>query len=147
MEFLSHPVIIAALGMFALGWVASGDGGFVHDCAYAGASLTDNHWLGMYCLNDNVTTWGYNYTWLDLDGCIGNNAGQLFVIENGSYSGTCTNCTIAHDTTLNLTCSCWDTTGHHIISTLDLNTTVFDFNGSAGCLSHMGNKTWEPESL
>ena len=38
-------------------------GDLVVQCAYAGANLTDNHLLGLYCLNSMVHIWGYNFTW------------------------------------------------------------------------------------
>ncbi|KAK4232216.1 hypothetical protein QBC38DRAFT_505955 [Podospora fimiseda] len=117
-------------------------GGFIELCAYQGVNLTD-HFLGMYCLNDHTEIFGFNYTWINLDYCVGNNGGQLVSWENGNYSGTCTNCTIKVNVTVDLTCSCWDTNNKHVVSTLDLNTTVFDVDGSAACYAHVGNKTWE----
>ncbi|KAK4162530.1 hypothetical protein QBC43DRAFT_345858 [Cladorrhinum sp. PSN259] len=117
-------------------------GGFIEFCAYQGANLTA-HSLSMYCQNNNTEIFGYNYTYIDLDFCVGNNGGQLVSWENGSYSGTCTNCTIAIHETVDLTCSCWDTNNQHVVSTLDLNTTIFDVDGSAACYTHVSNKTWE----
>ncbi|KAK4457898.1 hypothetical protein QBC42DRAFT_187408 [Cladorrhinum samala] len=146
MSFRRNPIIAVILVAFALGFTVSGAdqrGGFVDLCAFTGANLTD-HFLGLYCLNDATEVFSYNYTWINLDYCVGNNAGTLVSYENGAYSGTCTNCTIAHDATLELTCSCWDMDNHHVTSTLDLNGTIYDADGSAACYAHKGNKTWEP---
>ncbi|KAK3945271.1 hypothetical protein QBC46DRAFT_114677 [Diplogelasinospora grovesii] len=134
----------AILGLLAIGGNSVKNGGLVNSCAYAGANLTGNHWLGIYCLNNDTAIWGYNYTWINLDNCLANNGGQLISYENGSYSGTCSGCAISHDnTTLHLSCLCWDTNNRQQNSSIDLNTTIYDTNGAAGCFSHMGNLTWE----
>ena len=39
------------------------NGGFVSFCAFTGANLTDGHWLGVYCENNDISDFGYNYTW------------------------------------------------------------------------------------
>ncbi|KAK4648701.1 uncharacterized protein QC761_112530 [Podospora bellae-mahoneyi] len=145
--FSAYPVLTATVLLLGLVFplLTSGEGGFTHDCAYAGANLTDkHHWIGVYCLNDDVDIYGFNYSMLDLDHCAGNNAGQLVVYENGNYSGSCENCTFIHDKSLHLSCLCWDMNGGHTNSTLDLNTTLYDSNGAVGCYSFLGNKTWEP---
>ncbi|KAJ4417461.1 hypothetical protein N0V85_001848 [Neurospora sp. IMI 360204] len=53
------------------------NGGFAKNCIFTGASLRDGHWLGCNCLNDDVAIFGYNYTWLDLNFCVGNRNGTL----------------------------------------------------------------------
>ena len=71
-------------------------GGFASFCAFTGAILVDGHLLGMYCENNDIAIFGYNYTWyeqsladigqkqaltwdlrIDLDYCIGNYIGML----------------------------------------------------------------------
>ncbi len=34
-------------------------------------------WLGLYCNNLNTASYGYNWTWIDLDWCVANRGGQL----------------------------------------------------------------------
>ncbi|KAK0618589.1 hypothetical protein B0T17DRAFT_496277 [Bombardia bombarda] len=139
-------IIAAAVAILTLGRQASAEaaGGFVDRCAYQGANLTDGHWLGIYCRNKDTQIFGYNYTWIDLDYCLGNSAGNLISYSKGNFSGSCNNCTIAHDdSTLAMSCVCLDTNKQYRKSTLDLNTTIHDSNGCAGCFDHFGNKTWE----
>lgn len=77
---------------------------FVDYCAFVGASLTGNHWLGVYCRNNITDVFDYNYTWylcpfpwfllfwacsgptrlddrINLDLCVGNNDGQLVAYD------------------------------------------------------------------
>lgn len=37
-------------------------GSFIGSCAYPGLTFVDT-FLGMYCLNDMVDIYGYNWTW------------------------------------------------------------------------------------
>ncbi|KAK3695249.1 hypothetical protein B0T22DRAFT_454799 [Podospora appendiculata] len=119
-------------------------GEFMGFCAFQGAKLADGHWLGAYCLYD-VLTWSYSYTWIDLDHCLANNGGELISWEDGAFSGSCNDCSIANtSTTLHLTCTCWDPEGQKkLASTIDLNTALYDSGGCAGCFSHTGNMSWE----
>ncbi|KAK3996466.1 hypothetical protein QBC44DRAFT_304425 [Cladorrhinum sp. PSN332] len=119
MNLLTNLILIAMLAITTSA-VVDQKGGFIKLCAYQGANLT-GQFLGMYCRNDHTEIFGYNYTWIDLDYCVGNNGGQLVGWENGTFSGTCTNCTVAAaNETLDLTCSCWGTNNKHVVSSLDL---------------------------
>lgn len=44
------------------GTTSCATGGFIASCAYPGLKYVDQN-LGMYCLNDNATIFGYNWTW------------------------------------------------------------------------------------
>ncbi|KAK4128246.1 Cyanovirin-N, partial [Parathielavia appendiculata] len=115
---------------------------FVDYCAYRGVNLTGDHWLGAFCRNDMTAIFGYNYSWIDLDYCVGNNGGQLIPYENGNYSTSCTNCGIDFEMeTLVLSCKCIDPDENEATSSLDLNTTIYNYNGSIGCFNHLGDKT------
>ena len=41
---------------------SNASGGFIQKCAYPGANFT-SHYLGVYCLNNDVSVYGYNYSW------------------------------------------------------------------------------------
>jgi hypothetical protein len=41
------------------------NGGFASFCAFTGAILVDGHLLGMYCENNDIAIFGYNYTWYE----------------------------------------------------------------------------------
>ncbi|KAK1778834.1 hypothetical protein QBC45DRAFT_150446 [Copromyces sp. CBS 386.78] len=117
-------------------------GGYASHCIITGASLHEGHWLGCNCLNDDVAIFGYNYTWLDLNFCVGNRNGALESYDSGNYTTTCRNCRIFNNfRTIFLNCLCPDMA--HVLhnSTLDLNTTLYDVDGCAGCYNHMGNKS------
>lgn len=174
MVILGHRLLPIILAFPAMGWKdpcpTPQFGTFDSCCAFSGANLTDNHWLGIYCRNDQTAMFGYNYSWyvsaepnpitmpctatltdirgrIDLDFCVANNGGQLIGLKKrvctcllrpgsfreimgtntvlrrrGSYSKTCTNCTVAHRTTLVLSCACRKVTGAYIASSLDLST-------------------------
>ncbi|KAK4154034.1 hypothetical protein C8A00DRAFT_33210 [Chaetomidium leptoderma] len=148
MHFFAQVFLSAGLAISAVGLAASEEPpqiqSFVEFCAYAGANLTDGHWLGAYCRNNMIDEFGYNYTWVDLDFCVGNNGGQLIAYKSGNYSTSCTKCAINHETkTLMLTCDCEHPDKEYSTSSLDLgNNILYDDNGSAGCFDHLGNKTW-----
>ncbi len=67
MGIITYLVALAALFLLqALSQTNTTSGeGFVSFCAYPGANLTDGRWLGLYCLNNDIEIWGYNYTWYD----------------------------------------------------------------------------------
>ncbi|WPJ58101.1 hypothetical protein SMAC4_13074 [Sordaria macrospora] len=97
------------------------NGGYASHCIITGASLHDSHWLGCNCLNDDVAIFGYNYTWLDLNFCVGNRNGALESYDSGNYTTTCRNCRIYNNFhTIFLNCLCPDMA--HVLrnSTLDL---------------------------
>ncbi|KAK4242324.1 hypothetical protein C8A03DRAFT_11419 [Achaetomium macrosporum] len=148
MRFLPQAVS-ASLAIFTMGRANAGDPPqsqtFAEYCAVGGANLTDQHWLGLYCRNHMVEIFGYNWTWIDLDFCVGNNGGQLATMDNGNYSTSCNNCNATHDfekKTLFLSCACPNDAQDYIMSSLDLNTTLYEIDGAAGCFNHMGNETW-----
>ncbi|KAK0730532.1 hypothetical protein B0H67DRAFT_476245 [Lasiosphaeris hirsuta] len=116
-------------------------GGFASFCAYPGANLT-GQWLGVFCQNDNSAIFGYNYSWLNLDLCVGNNAGQLANFEYGNYSASCRDCSIVSSHSLYLVCSCTNMQGQLQNSSVDLNTTLFVSDGAASCFNYFGNKSW-----
>ncbi|KAK3397716.1 hypothetical protein B0T20DRAFT_229672 [Sordaria brevicollis] len=120
------------------------NGGYASNCIFTGATLRQEHWLGCECLNDDVAIFGYNYTWLDLNFCVGNRNGTLESYDSGNYTKTCRNCRIYNNLrTIYLNCLCPDMAHELRNSSLDLNTTLYNVNGCAGCYNHMGNKTWD----
>ncbi|KAK3496620.1 uncharacterized protein B0T23DRAFT_59871 [Neurospora hispaniola] len=131
-------------GFFSVFAQKQPNGGYAIDCIFTGASLREGHWLGCNCLNDDVAILGYNYTWLDLNFCLGNRNGTLESYDTGNYTTTCRDCRILNNyRTIFLNCLCPDMA--HVLhnTTLDLNTTLYNVNGCAGCYNHMGNKSWD----
>jgi hypothetical protein len=66
MGTLTYTLFAAILIASAMGLTASEPaqlGGFVSFCAFTGANLTNNHWLGVYCENNEIQEFGYNYSW------------------------------------------------------------------------------------
>lgn len=63
---ITHLVLsfapIAAMAQGSPSTASCADGHFVGSCAYPGLKFVD-HALGMYCLNDNTSVFGYNWTW------------------------------------------------------------------------------------
>ncbi|KAK3906844.1 hypothetical protein C8A05DRAFT_11411 [Staphylotrichum tortipilum] len=143
--------IIGSTGLaFAIAAWASAGGppqpqSFVDFCAYVGSNFTGGHWLGAFCRNNLTEVFGYNYSWIDLDLCVGNNASKLVPYNKGNYSTSCKRCKTSHDKkTLTLTCDCKNSKNGYSKSSLDLNTAIYDDNGSVGCFGHLGNKSVSP---
>ncbi|KAK3394834.1 hypothetical protein B0H63DRAFT_533150 [Podospora didyma] len=137
--------IFSVLVHFVDAWGPGGD--LVDACAYNGSTFTDGYLLGAYCLNDQTAIFGYNYTIIDLNLCVGNDDGTLVGLENGSYSEGCSNCTTANrDQSLYLICACLDINGQQHSSSIDLNTVLYNVDGCAHCFGHAGNKSWTPPS-
>ncbi|KAL2130215.1 hypothetical protein VTI74DRAFT_6733 [Chaetomium olivicolor] len=145
MQFLTQVIISAGLAILTMGAAADGEPetrSIVEYCAYTGANLTGDHWLGLYCRNDLTAVFGYNYSWIDLDLCVGNSGGQLIPYDSGNYSQSCLNCDLSHEQkTLILTCHCDKIPSGRMTSSLDLNTAIYDDDGATGCFGHLGNKT------
>ncbi|KAK3301164.1 uncharacterized protein B0H64DRAFT_449816 [Chaetomium fimeti] len=126
MRPLAQIILPAGLMVLAAGWAASDNPpqtqSFVGYCAFVGANLTGDHWLGAFCRNNMTSVFGYNYTWIDLDLCVGNNGSQLVPYDNGNYSTSCTDCSTSAKPkeTIILTCSCQDLNRHFFNSSLDL---------------------------
>ncbi|KAK7741190.1 hypothetical protein SLS63_000743 [Diaporthe eres] len=50
--------------------------------------------LGVYCNTDDYSNWYYDWTSIDLDVCVGNNAGTLVPYPFGNFSNSCGNCNV-----------------------------------------------------
>ncbi|KAI1872697.1 hypothetical protein JX265_005577 [Neoarthrinium moseri] len=70
---------ILTLGLALLGLVSAQ--GFVGNCTWRSANLTD-HFLGMYCNDNDWVHFGYKWTWHDLNNCVVNNGGQLALYDS-----------------------------------------------------------------
>ncbi|KUI67880.1 hypothetical protein VM1G_02726 [Cytospora mali] len=124
--------------------------------------------LGVYCHGNNWTTWDFDWTWIDLNLCVGNSAGTLIPSVSGSYASNCAGCNITwshvletpYNTTflaipsipvtslftprwddLYLGCSgCNNGAGTTMIpSELDLNQVLVNKHGSLGCFNFNGS--------
>ncbi|CAN8098985.1 unnamed protein product [Discula destructiva] len=68
---------------------------FNHTCTVGSYSFDANSTtLGIYCNNDDVKSYAYDWSLLDLDLCIANNDGALVSSPGGNFSDTCSNCTV-----------------------------------------------------
>lgn len=55
-------VIVFFLG-FVFFLLILSEGGFIYDCVYVGVNLIDKYyWIGVYCFNDDVDIYGFNYS-------------------------------------------------------------------------------------
>ncbi|KAK1768399.1 hypothetical protein QBC33DRAFT_568751 [Phialemonium atrogriseum] len=129
-------------GQFVTPQSSCPDGGFITTCIYPGYNFTDSN-LGMYCLNNQVDLFAYNWTSLDLNLCVANNGGTLIAWDSGAYADSCSNCSVTKTSTLYLTCDCEDMGGSQIASTLDLNTVIYNVDGAMNCCGNTGSKTWK----
>ncbi|KAJ0107920.1 hypothetical protein J7T55_007132 [Diaporthe amygdali] len=50
--------------------------------------------LSLYCNTDDYANWYYDWTSIDLDVCVGNNAGTLIPYPGGNFSSSCGNCNV-----------------------------------------------------
>ncbi|KAK8056283.1 hypothetical protein PG993_001510 [Apiospora rasikravindrae] len=115
--------------------------GFISNCTWQSANLTGN-FLGMYCNDDDITDYGYQWTWFDINPCLLNNGGQLVPYDNGNFMTSCTNVNFtASNITFDLTAQCSDTSGHFVPTVYDLNQVLWNHNGTLGCFEHQGNAT------
>ncbi|KAJ4394182.1 hypothetical protein N0V93_003399 [Gnomoniopsis smithogilvyi] len=55
---------------------------------------TQNATLGVYCNTDDLDDFAYDWTFIDLNLCIGNNNGSLASSPEGNFSDTCEGCNI-----------------------------------------------------
>ncbi|KAH8910787.1 hypothetical protein BR93DRAFT_974875 [Coniochaeta sp. PMI_546] len=134
---------IAAKGQGSSSTTSCADGHFIGSCAYPGLKFVDQS-LGMYCLNDNTATFGYNWTWVDLDKCLTNDDGKLVPSSIGAYSDSCFNCEVSFDSSVHLTCDCWNMAGtNQALASVDLNSLIYNIDGTMGCCDQLGNKTWK----
>lgn len=62
--FHTMAITIASLASCALAQdpACLVNGGFISTCAFPGLRFNETS-LGMYCLNDMIHTYGYNWTW------------------------------------------------------------------------------------
>ncbi|KAJ9157196.1 hypothetical protein NKR23_g157 [Pleurostoma richardsiae] len=140
---------LAAIGLarFAASQGTVGAGGGFGGSCFIPSNIYSDHFLGMYCNNRFTAEYGYNWTWIDLNWCIGNNQGQLAGANNGFYLASCGNCTTFFDqgwqnnANVYLGCNCWTSLGTFPYSTVNLNQFVFNSDGTMGCFSHLGNQT------
>ncbi|KAK8114652.1 uncharacterized protein PG998_000853 [Apiospora kogelbergensis] len=115
--------------------------GFVGNCTWQSANLTGSY-LGMYCNDDDWTDYSYQWTWLDLDPCFTNNGGHLIPYDNGNFTTSCNSLNYtATDISFALTAMCSDTSNHFVPTAVDLNTVLWNHNGTLGCFDHAGNAT------
>lgn len=100
MRFLLQCLFSTGLVILTVGWPGTDNpllnGSLANVCGWGGAKLTEGRWLGLYCRNDEIEVYNYNYTWyvprsvvfsgsdlteargrLDLDLCVGNYNGEL----------------------------------------------------------------------
>ncbi|XXG98758.1 hypothetical protein Hte_005088 [Hypoxylon texense] len=134
---LTAVLATAALGVASL---ASAQG-IVANCTWQNGFMQDS-FLGMYCNNDNWADYSYDWSWLDTNACLTNYDGNLYAYNSGNYWTTCGNCS-ARPSPVDfvLYCECLNGKGTFSPTTYDLNTLVYNRNGTLGCFEHAGNKT------
>ncbi|CAK7205639.1 hypothetical protein SEUCBS139899_008418 [Sporothrix eucalyptigena] len=160
-QTVTKAVVTIAVSLATVPQPAAGQLAFAGSCNIQTAQLEGSH-LGMYCNNLNTASFGYNWTWIDLDMCIANSNGKLVGKKNGNFQASCSHCSTSFarlpsnphaagrtgpevyksGLTLGLKCSCLS--GYNRIptsSTLDLNTVLVDVDGAMGCYGRLGNKT------
>ncbi|KAJ1333875.1 CVNH domain-containing protein [Microdochium nivale] len=117
-------------------------GGFMTNCTWQGAQFdTERGLLEMYCNNDNWVDFDYGWTELDTSLCFGDNGGKLIPLEEGRYFESCELCNVDNGITKTqylLTCHCWGTEGQFEETTIDLNQTIWNHDGTLGCFSQSG---------
>ncbi|KAI1776522.1 hypothetical protein F4818DRAFT_351864 [Hypoxylon cercidicola] len=127
----------AALGVARL----AGAQGIVANCTWQNGFMQDS-FLGMYCNNDNWADYSYDWSWLDTNVCLTNYDGKLHPSDIGHYWGTCGNCSVRPSPKdFVLHCECLDHNAAWTPTTYDLNTLVYNRNGTLGCFDFLGNKT------
>ncbi|KAK6841938.1 hypothetical protein PG987_002798 [Apiospora arundinis] len=115
--------------------------GFLGNCTWQSANLTGSL-LGMYCNDDDWANYGYQWTWLELNPCFGNNGGNLIPYDNGNFTTSCNTLNFtASNTSFALTAMCSDPTDHFVPAMAELNTVLWNHNGTLGCFEHHGNAT------
>ncbi|KAI1399944.1 hypothetical protein F4819DRAFT_392671 [Hypoxylon fuscum] len=115
--------------------------GIVINCTWQNALLEDN-FLGMYCNNDDWAHFAYDWTWLDTNACLTNYGGKLLPYNTGNYWSSCGNCSLRKSPVdLLLECDCINDKGSMAPASYDLNTVVYNRNGTLGCFNFLGNKT------
>ncbi|KAL8419388.1 hypothetical protein RB594_002569 [Gaeumannomyces avenae] len=117
--------------------------GISESCTLAGAIFAQDKFLGAYCTNDRKEIHGYDWTWIDLDWCIRNDQGVLKFTENGYFSGSCSRCEFDLGSSRgSFSCRCVDGSGKlRERSTVQLDSQLWNRNGSLGCYDRSGNKT------
>ncbi|KAL1902786.1 hypothetical protein Sste5346_000696 [Sporothrix stenoceras] len=160
-QTFTKALVTLAVALAAIPQPAAGQLAFAGSCNIQTAQLNQNY-LGMYCNNLNTASFGYNWTWIDLDTCIANSNGRLVGKKNGNFLKSCSRCTTSlsrlpanshaagrtgsevykSGLTLGLKCTCLGGYGRlPTSSTLDLNTVLVDVDGAMGCYGRLGNKT------
>ncbi|POS72014.1 hypothetical protein DHEL01_v209596 [Diaporthe helianthi] len=62
-------------------------------CA-VGTYVLNGSSIGIYCNTNDYSNWYYDWTSIDLDVCVGNNAGSLVPYPFGNFSSSCVNCNV-----------------------------------------------------
>ncbi|KJR84855.1 uncharacterized protein SPSK_09763 [Sporothrix schenckii 1099-18] len=154
-------LVTTAVTLAAIPQLVAGQLAFAGSCNIQTAQLNQSY-LGMYCNNLNTASFGYNWTWIDLDACIANSNGNLVGKKNGNFQKSCSGCETSlsrlpanphaagrtgsdaykKGLTLSLKCTCLSSHRRRpTTSTLDLNIILVDVDGAMGCYGRLGNKT------
>lgn len=135
-------ITIVTVALCAIGKLANAQD-FVTNCTWQTGFLSGS-FLGMYCNNDDWARYSYDWTWLDTQGCLINNGGELYPLSRsgGSYWDTCGNCSVrGSDYDFLIGCECLGPGGIFVPTTYDLNRIIWNHDGILGCFDHLGNKT------
>ncbi|KAG8169890.1 hypothetical protein KVR01_000635 [Diaporthe batatas] len=62
-------------------------------CA-VGTYVLNGSSIGIYCNTNDYSDWYYDWTSIDLDACVGNNAGSLVPYPFGNFSSSCDGCNV-----------------------------------------------------
>lgn len=90
------------------------------------SSSFSNYQLTAYCNSTN----GFVNTSLNLNLCIRNDNSQMIAEKNGNFGSTCSNCNL-FGSSLKSTCSAMN--GSSVNSSIDLNLSIANVNGSLQC--------------
>ncbi|KAK2069645.1 hypothetical protein P8C59_004202 [Phyllachora maydis] len=138
-----YPTISALVAMSSEPVAGVQNTGFTGSCAYPGLNFSRGHLLGLFCLNTDTSVYGYNYTCMDLDQCVGNNDGVLVGYNKGNFSSSCTDCTVSLTQPVSLSCACASLKGVTARTRVQLDTFVFNNNGALDCYGNLGVQSWE----
>ncbi|KXJ91997.1 hypothetical protein Micbo1qcDRAFT_175007 [Microdochium bolleyi] len=145
--FMPVLLLLVLLSMAPSSRLVAAQGGFMTNCSWQDAQFdTQLGLLEMYCNNDDWVIFDYDWSTLNTSLCFGNNGGELIPREEGGYFKSCELCDVDKGITKTqylLTCHCWGTEGQFKETTIDLNETIWNHDGTLGCFSQSGEKAEE----